>query len=437
MGAAVPSKPVGDPTAYFPLQAKAPTYKVTSGPNTGRTQTLHVAQGQRPGGNPAWRFELSPTLAGFLRQTPEGDLLMPAVSDGSEGVIVVAQPANPFVPKSMKPGETRPFSQKVAVNYLDAPTDTRYSGSLSGTYTFSGSYESSTSTRRAGRYWRRSDAVRDSSSITRRPRVRHRISNRASIGIAAGMVAALLLPVLAATAKGKEKEPERPPIVDPRADELLRQMGSYLAESQRFSFQADIDFDKVLPTGQKVQFAAIEDVAVQRPNRAYVEYQSDLGAKRLWYDGKQITLLDAAENVYATASVSGKLDAALGHMIDAHGFSPPLADLLYSNPYTELKRHAQFGIYLGLHDVDGTRCHHLAFVDKQVDWQVWIEDGTQTVPRKLVVTYKTLPGSPQFVAVLSEWRFDERFAETIFTPKIPGGVMKIDFVKAEQGSGKP
>lgn len=141
VGAAVPSKPVGDPVTYFPLQPNAPTYKVTSGPNTGKTQTLHVAQGQRPGGNPAWRFELSPTLAGFLRQTPEGDLMMPAVSDTAEGVIVVTTPANPFVLKGMKPGETRSFSQKVSVNYLDDPTDTRYSGSLNGTYTFVGSYQ--------------------------------------------------------------------------------------------------------------------------------------------------------------------------------------------------------------------------------------------------------------------------------------------------------
>ena len=265
----------------------------------------------------------------------------------------------------------------------------------------------------------------------------HRIANRASIGIVTGMVAALLLPVLSAVAKSKDKEPSRPPIVDPRADQLLREMGSYLADSKQFSFRADINYDEVLPTGQKVQFAAIEDVAVQRPNRAYVEYQGDNGTKRMWYDGKQLTVIDNAENVYATASVPGKLDAALDKMVDAHGFSPPLADLLYSDPYAVLKKHAIFGLYMGLSDVNGKRCHHLAFVDKEVDWQVWIEDGTETVPCKVVVTYKMLPGSPQFSAVLSEWRLDERLADTVFVPKIPDGVRKIDFANVEQGAAKP
>lgn len=141
VGRALPSKPVGDPAVYFPLQPKALTYKVTSGPYSGQSQTLQVAKGQRPGGNVAWRMEFSPSLAGFLQQTPEGDLTMPAVTDSGEGVVVVATPANPFVLKGMKPGETRSFTQQVSVNYLDDPTDQRYSGSLNGSYTFVGTYE--------------------------------------------------------------------------------------------------------------------------------------------------------------------------------------------------------------------------------------------------------------------------------------------------------
>src|SRR5204863_237763 len=100
------------------------------------TQVLHVAKKTRPNGKLAWRFELSPSLAAFIGQSPAGDLTMPAVTDTDEGVVVVTTPANPFVLKGMKPGETRSFSQSVSVNYLDAPTERDYSGSLTGTYTY-------------------------------------------------------------------------------------------------------------------------------------------------------------------------------------------------------------------------------------------------------------------------------------------------------------
>jgi hypothetical protein len=141
VGAALPSKPINDPSIYFPLQNSTLTYEVTAGPNAGNTQSLGLAKTRRPSGKSAWRFQLSPSLAGFLRQTAEGDIIMPAVADSGEGVVVVSTPANPFVPKGMQPGETRTYSQQVSVNYLDDPTDQRYSGSVNGSYTYVGTYQ--------------------------------------------------------------------------------------------------------------------------------------------------------------------------------------------------------------------------------------------------------------------------------------------------------
>jgi hypothetical protein len=56
-----------------------------------------------------------------------------------------------------------------------------------------------------------------------------------------------------------------PPIIDPQVNKLLREMGEYLKDAQQFSFQAEITFDDVLPSGQKIQFGATEDVAVRLP----------------------------------------------------------------------------------------------------------------------------------------------------------------------------
>ena len=66
---------------------------------------------------------------------------MAAITDTGEGVVVVTTPANPFLPKGMQPGEARTYTQQVSVNYLDDPGDQRYSGSLTGTYTYVGTYQ--------------------------------------------------------------------------------------------------------------------------------------------------------------------------------------------------------------------------------------------------------------------------------------------------------
>jgi hypothetical protein len=140
VGAALPSEQLVDGPSYFPLAEKAALFRVTSGSNSGTTQNLSLKQAHRPTGAPAWRFQFTPTLAGFINSTPNGDLIMPAVSDTDKGVIVVTTPANPFVLAGLQPGESRSYSQTVSVNYLDDPTKKDWGGSLQATYTYVGTY---------------------------------------------------------------------------------------------------------------------------------------------------------------------------------------------------------------------------------------------------------------------------------------------------------
>src|SRR5258708_39840308 len=130
VGAALPSNPINDPSIYFPLQQKSQQFQVVAGPHAGTVQTLGLWQARRPGGRKAWRFQMTPSLAGVMRETDQGDIIMAALTDSGEGVVVVTTPANPFLPKGMQPGETRNYVQQVSVNYLDDPTDHKYSASI-------------------------------------------------------------------------------------------------------------------------------------------------------------------------------------------------------------------------------------------------------------------------------------------------------------------
>jgi hypothetical protein len=205
-------------------------------------------------------------------------------------------------------------------------------------------------------------------------------------------------------------------------------MGEYLKTTQQLSFHADITYDDLLPTGQKIQLGATYDAAVRRPDRIYTEYWGDSGGRRFWYDGKAITLYDPAADAYATEAAKPTIDATIEQVTKVLCFTPPLSDLMTSDPAATLRRHVLFGFVVGETQVDGVRCRHLAFVEKHIDWQIWIEDGTQWVPRKLVITYKNLPGAPQFTAVLSDWDTATRPPDALFTAQLPAGATKIPFL---------
>ena len=158
------------------------------------------------------------------------------------------------------------------------------------------------------------------------------------------------------------------PIIGPRAELILRAMSDYMKSVQQFSVRGKISFDDTLPTGQKIQYTQEKKLAIRRPDRAYGEAWGDLGNKRFWHDGKRTTLVDGTLGVYATVDdVPGELGALMDHLFEKYDFAPPLADLVYPDIYEAVIGNVQFGNYVGLHDVEGIRCHHLAFVTKYID----------------------------------------------------------------------
>lgn len=217
-----------------------------------------------------------------------------------------------------------------------------------------------------------------------------------------------------------------PGVAEP-ADRLIKEMSGYLGSANEFTFHSDVTFDHVLPSGQKLQFSAAEEVVLKRPGGIYVEWNGDLGARQFWYDGKTVTLYDPAMPFYASETAPPEIDNMLEQLLPKLDFVPPLADLLYRDPYKAVRGNIQYGFDLGQNDVNGRTCRSLAFVEKDIDWQIWIENGPQPTPCKLVITYKSQPAQPQFTAVFSDWDFAPRIDQAVFAPELPPGTEKIPF----------
>ncbi len=94
------------------------------------------------------------------------------------------------------------------------------------------------------------------------------------------------------------------------------------------------------------------------------------------------------------------------------------------------------GVYVGLHEVDGVKSHHLAFRQDGADWQIWIQDGDQPLPRKIVITYKDLPGTPQFVAFLDKWNLSDRQPESVFEFKPPPNASRVEMPVMGESAGE-
>jgi hypothetical protein len=107
----------------------------------------------------------------------------------------------------------------------------------------------------------------------------------------------------------------RAPAIAEQADRLLKELGAYIGSAEQFTFHADVTFDHVLPSGEKLQFAAAQEVVLQRPGRLYVEWNGDLGARQFWYDGNSVTLYDPATPFYSSEAAPPEIDSMLVELL--------------------------------------------------------------------------------------------------------------------------
>ena len=221
-----------------------------------------------------------------------------------------------------------------------------------------------------------------------------------------------------------------PPAVDPEADRLLRAACAQLASAKVFTFKAEVWTDAVVGE-QKITTTKTVEAQVRRPDRVHMETRSPQRSRGFWYDGKTLTLLDRPNNFYGTVAVPETIDKVLDVANDQYGINFPLEDLLVNDPYGSASRAIQSGIYFGKISILGTPCQHIAFSTERVDWQLWIQDGADPLPRKLVITCKLEEGAPQYTAIFSDWKFSGSLPDKAFVFRPRKGAAKIEILPAK------
>jgi hypothetical protein len=214
--------------------------------------------------------------------------------------------------------------------------------------------------------------------------------------------------------------------IDPKIDEVLKRMSTTLAAAKSFTFESHSIADQVLASGQKAQFARNQKIAVNRPDKIHATVVGDRDDLEFIYDGKQVTLLNPRDNVYATTDAKSSIDDTLDMLADQYGMVLPLADLVVADPHKALGERVRSAEDLGTGYVFETKCRHLAFRQEVVDWQIWIDESSN-LPRKLVIIYKEQPGDPQYTAFLSNWNLSANVPDSQFTFTPPPSATKTEF----------
>jgi hypothetical protein len=210
------------------------------------------------------------------------------------------------------------------------------------------------------------------------------------------------------------------------AAKVLKAMTDYTAAQKSISATFDSDIEVVTPELEKIQFTSSGKLQLTRPDKLRIRRTGGYADVELVYDGKTVSIYGNNAKAYAQAELAGTIDQLVDLIQAKSGAAMPGTDLLLSNAYDEMMSNVIAAQHIGQGVIDGVECEHLAFRGVDTDWQIWIESGARPVPRKYVITSKTLAGGPQYTLRIKDWKTDAVADADAFVFKPPADATKAN-----------
>ena len=246
------------------------------------------------------------------------------------------------------------------------------------------------------------------------------------IAIFGGLLAGGVIGFLPVNVPAAEPAKQAKPAISEEASAALLRMGQTL-RAEQFSFQAQTIRVYATPNGEPLHIFHTLKVTVHRPNRVMAEVSGDDGSSKLFFDGKTATVFSAAQNKYASIAVpEGTIEGMLKEAVGRLGVDFPLADFLGEAPNKAFLTGVTAGRVVNTVTIDAPYDHLFFFQPPGIELELWLSKNDQSLPRRLVVTYRSLPGEPNFIAQFSDWNFNIHPADADFAFQPPAGATQVE-----------
>lgn len=234
---------------------------------------------------------------------------------------------------------------------------------------------------------------------------------------AAAWIAVCLLASFSAPARAQSDEASR----------ILASVTDYVAAQKFITATIDTDVEVLTTALQKIKFTNSGEVSLARPDKFRARRHGGYSDVEVVFDGAVASILARHENVYTQQKAPVSFEQLVAHLRNEVGVAIPGADLLLTDARTILMTDVIQLDHIGRGVINGVQCHHIAARGREIDWQMWVEIGAAPIPRKFVITSKTVTAAPQYTLRVNSWSTEPPKDPSVFVFKAPADSKLVEF----------
>ena len=235
--------------------------------------------------------------------------------------------------------------------------------------------------------------------------------------------------------------------VEPKAAEALQRMADFYRGMKSLRLELEVQLH-MQSEGLKQELTSSWTIALARPNRLAITHKAGQGGFHFICDGSNTFVFIPQAKRYLQQPAPASLDqyfespTEVGNLLQ-HGI-PFFSTLMAPQPYRLLLADVDSVKYLGTEMWQGAECHRVRGVQKQFDWDMWLETGKQPLVRKVIMDMSkgmqaAAAAAPQMTN--AQWQMEILFNQYEMNPAVadaafqftpPATAKKVDSFRPQQ-----
>jgi hypothetical protein len=163
-----------------------------------------------------------------------------------------------------------------------------------------------------------------------------------------------------------------------------------------------------------------QELFLRGSSRMLLRSEGDKGSRYFLFNGKNLSYYSMDKNQYSQIETPASLIEMIDTVNKLYGIEFPIADFFYPSFVDDILAESKNLMYLGLTQIDGKECFHIAGTAADKTFQFWVSNDAWYLPMKVVIVYTNKEMNPQYEAVLSNWQVNPDLPDAIFqfTPPV-------------------
>lgn len=216
---------------------------------------------------------------------------------------------------------------------------------------------------------------------------------------------------------------------DTIAISILDSMAYQIGELDDCNFRFGIETDIVSDKFGLITHTESGEAFLKGPDKMRITKKGDKGYKELYYNGQSLVIYSHDKNQYGSVAVSLGLMELVDSLSRSLGMEFPGFDVFYPDFTDDILANSDNLVYLGLTLVGGKSCYHIAGMQDDMTFQLWISADERPMPAKMSIVYTDVPGNPRYSITYYDWQLNNGIDNAKFDFSAPAGSRQIKIVK--------